>query len=336
MFTPGPGLTYEQILRGGRPGWGWGLLGSVTLAIAWLVVVPGVLVVALMLALVVVGAGDPGQAAMDLLDTKHLTPGGLATLNVMLGSGIPIVLFLVVVIHGLRPGWVSSVVGRFRWRWMAISFGLAFVALIATVLVSLLIPAEAADSASGPINDFTTETAQYLVVIILLTPIQAAAEEYIFRGYLTQAVGMLGSRILAVVVPAFLFALAHAQSLEISSHVFLGQTYPIFIDRFAFGLVAGVLVIVTGGMEAGIAMHVLNNFLAFGSALMFSDMTSAMTPTEGSWWQLPVTLTQSLVFLGLVWWVGHMAGVQRRTSGPPNPPDPWQDPRVLEANHPLR
>ena len=31
-------------------------------------------------------------------------------------------------------------------------------------------------------------------------------------------------------------------------------------------------------------MHVLNNFLAFGFALAFGDMTSALNPTGGSWW----------------------------------------------------
>ena len=93
----------------------------------------------------------------------------------------------------------------------------------------------------------------------------------------------------AVVIPAVLFALAHG----------IGQSSPIFFDRFAFGLVAGTLVILTGGLEAGIAMHVLNNWLAFGIALAFGDMGSALNPTGGTWWSIPVTLTQSLVYLGL-------------------------------------
>ena len=65
---------------------------------------------------------------------------------------------------------------------------------------------------------------------------------------------------------------------------------------------AGILVIATGGLEAGIAMHVLNNFLAFSFALAFSDMTTALNPTGGSWWTLPATLTQSLVYLALAIW----------------------------------
>ena len=69
-----------------------------------------------------------------------------------------------------------------------------------------------------------------------------------------------------MLVPALLFALAHG----------LGQSAPVFFDRFAFGVVAGILVIRTGGLEAAIAMHVLNNFLAFGLALRFGDMTEAL------------------------------------------------------------
>ena len=84
-----------------------------------------------------------------------------------------------------------------------------------------------------------------------------------FRGYLTQAFGgMFRSAWVAVLLPAFLFGLAHG----------LGQSPPVFFDRFAFGVVAGILVIRTGGLEAGIAMHVLNNFLAYGIALTYGDM----------------------------------------------------------------
>jgi membrane protease YdiL (CAAX protease family) len=103
-------------------------------------------------------------------------------------------------------------------------------------------------------------------------------------------------------VPSLLFALAHG-----------AQDAPIFFDRFAFGIVAGVLVILTGGLEAGIAMHVLNNWLAFGIALAFGDMDSALNPSGGTWWSIPVTLTQSLVYLALAVYVARRMGIQTRT-----------------------
>jgi hypothetical protein len=85
-------------------------------------------------------------------------------------------------------------------------------------------------------------------------------------------------------------------------------------------VVAGVLVIVTGGLEAGIAMHILNNFAALGMAVFFGDVTEALTGTEGDWWMIPVTLTQSLVFLGLVWLAARWRGVATHTVLEPLPP----------------
>ena len=70
-------------------------------------------------------------------------------------------------------------------------------------------------------------------------------------------------------------------------------------------------------------MHVLNNFLAFGLALAFSDMSSALNPTGGSWWNIPVTLTQSLVYLALAIWAARRMGIATAV-------DPTEVP-VLEA-----
>ncbi len=145
--------------------------------------------------------------------------------------------------------------------------------------------------------------------MLLLTPLQAAGEEYAFRGYLTQAFGgLFGRTWAAVLFPALLFALAHG-----------GQSPPVFFDRFAFGVVAGLLVVLTGGLEAGIAMHVLNNWLAFGLALAFGDMGSALNPTGGSWWTIPVTLTQSLSYLALVLLLARRWRLRTSTETPAGP-----------------
>ena len=106
--------------------------------------------------------------------------------------------------------------------------------------------------------------------------------------------------------PALIFALFHG----------LSQDWPVFFDRFAFGVVAGILVIRTGGLEAPIAMHVLNNFLAFGLALAFGDLTTALNAEGGSsWWTILSTMTQSLVYLGLATWVARAMGLV--DAGPP-------------------
>lgn len=259
-------------------------------------------------------AGSSPSEVTDRLSGDPATPEFLAVVNLGWAVAIPAVLLVVWLVHRMPAGWAVSVVGRMRWSWFVRCLGIAVVALVATVVVSSLLPAQgdAGVEFSGGLNDWNATMRDYLLVIVLLTPLQAAGEEFAFRGYLTQAVGRISgswgartSTALAIVLPALLFALAHG----------LGQDLPIFFDRFAFGLVAGVLVVVTGGLEAGIAMHVLNNFLAFGMALAYGDMSSALSPTDGSWWSIPVTLTQSVIYLGGCWWWAQRSGVTVRVAG---------------------
>jgi hypothetical protein len=74
-------------------------------------------------------------------------------------------------------------------------------------------------------------------VIVLTSPIQAAAEEIFFRGYLLQALGSLVARPwFGVIASSVVFALLHGT-----------QNVPLFVDRLAFGLLAGLLVWRTGG-----------------------------------------------------------------------------------------
>jgi uncharacterized protein len=295
--VPPDGLEFHQVLRAGRRGWWRAGLGVVLLPIAWIILAPAVLIVPFLAGLM--ASGRSVESSLDFLaDLDHPTPLGLAYLNVTLACAIPLAFLAIWALHGLRPGWLTSVVPRMRWGYFAICLGLSFVALIATVVVGLLLPQEGNEQISGEVASFDDRALQFMLVVIFLTPFQAAGEEYLFRGYLTQAIGswvphgprsrMLG-RTLAVTIPAVLFALAHG----------IGQSPPVFFDRLAFGLVAGVLVIATGGLEAAIAMHVLNNFVAFGFAIAFDEMDTALNPGEASWWMLPSTLTQSFVYLGL-------------------------------------
>jgi hypothetical protein len=309
--VPSAELRYDELHRLGRPG-AWRVLAGIPVLVVLFFagqVLLGVLVTAVLAA-----TGASSHEITERLSGDPVTPSFLALVNLGWAAAIPFVIAVALLVHGLAPGYVASVVGRLRWRWLLVCLGLAVVALAITVGVSSVLPDQGAGTVElgDPLNPWTSTTRDFLLVVLLLTPLQAAGEEFVFRGYLAQAFGGLAARYgaragaaAAVVVPALLFALAHG----------LGQDLPIFFDRFAFGLVAGLLVILTGGLEAGIAMHVLNNFLAFGMALAYGDMTSALTPTGGTWWAIPVTLTQSVAYLLLAVWAARRLGVADR-SGP--------------------
>lgn len=293
-------LGYHQLQRAGATGWWRSLLGVLLLVVIALLVVPATLQVVTLAVVAIGGSADVPGDYTRLLDLDDVTPYGLAYLNLTLAGLIPTVLLITWWLHRLRPGWVTSVFGRMRWKYFVACLGLSMLALIATLVVGAFVPASAGAEVSTSPNAFDSRALQFLLVVVLLTPLQAAGEEYAFRGYLTQVFGGHFPTYVAVIAPAVLFALAHG-----------AQDPPIFVDRLAFGLVAGILVVRTGGLEASIAMHVLNNWLAFGLAIAFGNMSETLSPSGGTWWSLPVTLTQSLVYLGLALWVAGRMGLSR-------------------------
>jgi membrane protease YdiL (CAAX protease family) len=317
--SPLPPLEYHQLYRAGRPGWWWAGLAALPLLLVFVFIAGQAIILAFMVGFV--ATGQPVEESVDaLVDFDPLAPLDLAFVNLVLGSLIVFAFVAVFALHGLKPGWLTSVAPRMRWTYFVACIGLSILALTATVLVSLVLPSGTTGDMSGELNSFTSTTRDFLLVILLLTPLQAAGEEYVFRGYITQAIGSLFptdaavrvvSRCVAVIVPAVLFALAHG----------IGQPLPIFFDRLAFGLVAGVLVIATGGLEAALAMHVLNNFVAYALALAYGDMSETLAASEGTWWMIPATLTQSLVYLGLAVVVARAMGLARTA-----------DPAVLAAS----
>ena len=219
--------------------------------------------------------------------------------------------FVMRVLHGLRPRWLTSVVPRMRWKFFAVCLGLAVVALVAQVAVGSVLPGEpragsAASSTTSPVDGARRAG--------------GAADHPAAGGRGGVRLPRLPAAGGRVPVPqplgrhratGLLFALAHGV-----------QNFPLFFDRFAFGLIAAWLVIRTGGLEAGIALHVLNNFLAFGLALSFGDISETLNVTEASWWNIVLTITQSAVYAALVLYVARRMGLQTLTRPPSTQPGP--------------
>ena len=295
--------SYPLMLRTWDYKW-WKPLLGILLAVVIFFIVQTVLTVILVVGAIVDGGpGTVGERVANSLDT--VTPWSMLYINLGLASLTVVAMLVMRVVHRLRPRWLSSVRPGIRWKFFFACLGLSLVALIASLIVGALLPHDA-NELSG---DAAFPTGQLLVtaiVILLTTPLQALGEEYGFRGYLMQAFGSLsGSRVVALLVTSLLFALAHGV-----------QNFPLFFDRFAFGLIAGLIVILVGGLEAGIALHITNNLLAFGVAIALNQLDSTLNVSEASWWQLPLTITQNGVFLVLVLLVARKMGLRNTTSPP--------------------
>jgi len=153
------------------------------------------------------------------------------------------------IINGKRVGLISSAAGRLRWRWMLLCGAVAIAVFAVLSALSLLLPGQAAPSTPPSENPLWPVT---LVVLLVLVPLQATAEEYVFRGYLMQAIGRwLRHPAFAILLPVPLFVLGHLYD-------FWGQ-----VGVGVFAVAAGWLTWRTGGLEAAIALHVVNNLSAF-------------------------------------------------------------------------
>ncbi len=264
-FLPPDGVAYPQVLRGPNYVWWRSVLGVIFGLSLFLLLTTVVsqAVIGITWSLTGGPAPYPEYYAQAF---RFERPVGMLAVNLGITTLIPICWVLMAIMHQVRPRWLWSVQAGLRWRYLLICLGIAAVALNGVVLLSTLVEAPARWSLQPGFWGF-------LVVIILTSPLQAAAEEVFFRGYLMQALGSLVAKPwFGVVVSALVFALLHGT-----------QNLPLFLDRLGFGLLAAVLVWRTGGLEAGIAAHVINNVFAYVLAGLTTSIAEIRAISEIGW-----------------------------------------------------
>jgi uncharacterized protein len=262
---PPDGASYLQILHTQWYAW-WRSVAGVILGISLFLLVSAVVRQALVMVSWATTAGDQVYADYFARAFAFEMPIGMLSVNIGLATLIPISWVLMAMIHQMRPRWLSSVQPRIRWRYL---FGCLVIAAVVLNGVMLLSTTVGKDLTYNP----QPGLAGFIIVILLTSPIQAVAEEIFFRGYLLQALGSLVAKPwFGVVASALVFAVLHGT-----------QNLPLFIDRLAFGLLAGLLVWRTGGLEAGIAAHVINNVFAYLIAGLTTSV-AALKAVEGIGW----------------------------------------------------
>lgn len=227
-------------------------------------------------------AGSPGNLLIwsAPISSTFSEPSGMVATHLGLAALIPISMALVLFLHRFNPRWLHSVQPGFRWRLALISTGAGLVILGAFWAIS-----RAGDSWTvAPEPAFWG----FLAAILLTSPLQAAAEEYFFRGYLMQAIfssAPVNTPWFAVGGSALIFAVLHG-----------AQNPAAFGYRLGFGLIAGWLVLRTGGLEAAIGAHVANNLIAFGWADLSGTMAETRAAAEIGWFDLAFGLAGFLAF----------------------------------------
>jgi membrane protease YdiL (CAAX protease family) len=276
MTKPAPGTPYHRLARTAAHRWWKPLVGTVLLLVAWTVA-----------AGVAAGVGTVAVAGV----LKGTGPAELAGVLIGVALATPVVLLVARWIQRRPAGTVSSVVGRLRYRWLGACLAVALPTSVLTVLGGwglLAATGQPLFAGSGTWVGWG-QFAAGMALIVVLVPVQASAEEYLCRGWLLQSVGAFcRTPVVPIVVQALVFAAAHGGTAGAAGFALFAL----------FGVVAGVLTVRTGGLEAGIALHIANNVVALG--LTAATGTLAAPGQASLPWQELVVSALLLVGYGAV------------------------------------
>jgi len=110
-----------------------------------------------------------------------------------------------------------------------------------------------------------------VLISIVFIPLQTSFEEYFFRGYLMQGLGVLAkNRWLPLIFTSTLFGLMHIANPEIGK---LG--YMLMVHYIGTGFLLGIMTLMDEGLELALGFHAANNLIA--ALLLTADWTAFQT-----------------------------------------------------------
>lgn len=230
-----------------------------------------------------------------------MTPAFFLANNLALAACVPIAGLTQWACFGQRPRWLSSVTGGFRWGWFGECVLWVLPVFVLSLLLDVVLGGLPGQLRIGP------ETVFMLVAILLTTPLQAAGEEYLLRG--------LGQRAVASWLPR-LSGLAVSTAITAVVFMLLHGAGDPWLNAFylVFAVIGSVLAWRTGGIEAAVALHAVNNVVSM-TFLPFTDFSDMFNrgPGAGS----PVVLLQMAILAGalaVVLWRARIRDVTVRSA----------------------
>lgn len=183
-----------------------------------------------------------------------------------LAFGLLIVLFWVKFVQGQSI--TSLTTSRRKVDWKRIFFSFFLWGSITTLMILALYYAQPDDF----VWNFKAEKFFiFLVLAMILIPMQTSFEEYLFRGHMMQGIGLAAnSRLVPLIVTSILFGLMHIANPEVGK---IG--YIIMIYYIGTGFFLGIITLMDEGLELALGFHAANNLV--GALLLTADWTAFQT-----------------------------------------------------------
>lgn len=205
------------------------------------------------------------QAAYDLMDD---IPANLnLAINLIPFAFLLILLFVFVkFIHQRSILSLTTARSKIDWSRIAFSFFLIVILTIVSFAISYY-----GDSSQIELQFDPVKFGILFLISIVLFPFQIGLEEYLFRGYLMQHIGIITkNKWFPLIFTSVLFGVAHSANPEVAEMGFITMVFYI-----GTGLLLGIMTLMDDGLELALGFHFGNNLLA--ALLITSDWSALQT-----------------------------------------------------------
>lgn len=237
-------------------------------AIGILIVFFGVAAGQVPFTLAVLFEGGPEILTMTQAEMMRVLESNLSFFLLLLSFAVGLLVLLLVIKFLHRQPLVEATTARKKVDWGRFFFGFALVAVF--TVVSTII-----DYNMRP-EDFVWnfKPVPFLIMVVIavvMVPLQTSFEEYLFRGYLMQGLGVLArNRWVPLLVTSLIFGSLHLWNPEVDK---LGNI--IMVYYIGTGLMLGIMTLMDDGMELALGFHAGNNLI--GAILVTADWTAFQT-----------------------------------------------------------
>jgi membrane protease YdiL (CAAX protease family) len=254
---------YLEVARQGKNDWWRYLISFPAILMIWVMV--GTVPVLLLMAYVSFD-GDP---ATSYSGTGFVGIPMLLEFLVTMLTFIPLIVATLLVVRFIHARSLRTLItGEMRIRWGRIFAGAGawlVIAALVSIVEALLYPGRYV------LTFQATALIIYAVVALVFIPIQTSAEEFLFRGYLLQWMGLrLKNTWVLAFLNGMLFFLPHIANPEMATNsVLIGLGY------FVMGFFLALTTLKDNGMELALGMHAANNLFS----VLFANYTVTALPS---------------------------------------------------------
>lgn len=171
---------------------------------------------------------------------------------------------LVLVLHKRSILSLTTSRNKVDYKKIVFSFGLIIVLTITVFAISYSV-----DSSTILLNFNPLKFSVLFIISMLLFPFQIGFEEYLFRGYLMQQIGiMVKNRWFPLLITSIMFGVFHSANPEVAK-----MGYGVMVFYIGTGFFLGIMTLMDESLELALGFHFGNNLMA---ALLITTDYSAL------------------------------------------------------------